>query len=280
MANDDTAGVPPMTISQQDAQEIARTADTATPQTDLEPFDRLPAVGSIEVDRFCEGCFYNLHGQVVRRDPRTMLPLARCPECGRFACATDLSNAGRLWLHRISTWLVGNWLMLLLLMVLGYGFFQWLNGIVLLEEMHMYMRGNYGWYREPAHAEYRRLTTLLICGSVAMALGAGFTGLFTVVVPHWKRGGAYAFGFTVLTLLAMGVCATIWHVFNYDGYRGSWAVQQLLAQTGAAIVGVLVGAFIGRPVARLLVRLLLPKKLRGPMGYLWTADNLPRPATK
>ena len=59
-------------------------------------FYDLPRLLHFEVDRFCEGCGYNLRGQVVRREPGTKILLARCPECGCFHPAADAGTVGLL----------------------------------------------------------------------------------------------------------------------------------------------------------------------------------------
>ena len=84
-------------------------------------FATQPIVATIEVDRFCEKCGYNLRTQPVRRDPRTEILLCRCPECGRFEYARDGSTAGRVWLNRLGTWMTFGWMALLILAVLALG---------------------------------------------------------------------------------------------------------------------------------------------------------------
>ena len=65
--------------------------------------------GQIEVDAFCGGCHYNLHGQPVTVDERLGLPVCRCPECGRWAAAGVATGAGSVWVRRLGTVLLFNW---------------------------------------------------------------------------------------------------------------------------------------------------------------------------
>ena len=66
------------------------------------PFERLPVIAHIETDRFCQRCSYNMRTQAVRRDPRTELLLARCPECGRFDSVRDHVTATKAWVQRLA----------------------------------------------------------------------------------------------------------------------------------------------------------------------------------
>ena len=59
------------------------------------PGTRAAPVACIDLDRFCEGCAYNLRTLPVYRDERTGIPVVRCPECGRFQSANDASTVAR-----------------------------------------------------------------------------------------------------------------------------------------------------------------------------------------
>ena len=54
-----------------------RIGESGTQQTDAEQ-----PIASVELDRFCVGCGYNLRTLAVFADPRTEIPIVRCTECG------------------------------------------------------------------------------------------------------------------------------------------------------------------------------------------------------
>lgn len=78
--------------------------------------------GVLEVDAFCVGCQYNLHGQTVTVDERLQLPVCRCPECGRFHAAGVGVSASGLWTRRLGTLLLVNWVLLVLALAAGAAF--------------------------------------------------------------------------------------------------------------------------------------------------------------
>ncbi|MGH7213963.1 MAG: hypothetical protein ACREIT_04290 [Tepidisphaeraceae bacterium] len=65
----------------------------------------------LEVDAFCDACGYNLHGQLVTRDERLGIMIARCPECGRFHAAGKGTSAQAIWLSRWATGMLTLWVM-------------------------------------------------------------------------------------------------------------------------------------------------------------------------
>lgn len=253
-----------------------------------EPTDRVetksPASGAdlrgeiiahIETDRFCEKCWYNLHGQPIWRDDRTDLLVASCPECGRFTCATDATTAGRVWLRRLGVWLLGQWLMLVIVVFLAWPIFQFINTVVVIDEMMSYSRwiedaqkkNNLEWIES---IKQGIIWTKILCIILAAAFGFTSTWMLTVVTPHWRKW-AYLFPPFVFAIL---IGAGAFTIFFFDRQDLAWKYFSLvlMLQTGYFIGGV-VGAFAGRPLARLLVRLFLPRTLRGPLGYLWKADG-------
>lgn len=84
-------------------------------------FDRQPVVAHVEIDRYCDGCGYNLRTQPVRAEPRTAVLMCRCPECGQFTPARDAVTAGRVWLRRLGTFLALIWVPTVLSVGLGLG---------------------------------------------------------------------------------------------------------------------------------------------------------------
>src|SRR5580700_5130530 len=71
--------------------------------------------GQLEVDAFCAGCGYNLHGQVVSLDERLGFPICRCPECGRYHPAGAGVTANSVWLRRYAAVLLVCWVIFVLL---------------------------------------------------------------------------------------------------------------------------------------------------------------------
>ena len=95
---------------------------TAQAQADARlAFDAQPIVATLEVDRFCEKCGYNLRTQPARRDPRTEILLCRCPECGHFEYARDGVTAGRVWANRLGTVFTMGWMVGFAAIVLALG---------------------------------------------------------------------------------------------------------------------------------------------------------------
>ncbi len=83
---------------------------TAAPSDDAaRPLTAAERRGQIEVDTFCPGCHYNLHGQAVMVDDRLGIPVCRCPECGRFAPAGVGVTAATVWVRRLATLLLFAW---------------------------------------------------------------------------------------------------------------------------------------------------------------------------
>jgi len=70
----------------------------------------------IQADQFC-GCGYNLHGQRVAFDERLDIPIARCPECGKWHAAGHGSTAGRSWLARLGSIALFAWCLFILLAI-------------------------------------------------------------------------------------------------------------------------------------------------------------------
>jgi len=80
------------------------------------------ATSRLEVDTFCAGCSYNLHGQNVWRDENLGLMVCRCPECGKFHPAGTGVSASSVWLNRLAFMLLTNWIFIcLIVLFLGGG---------------------------------------------------------------------------------------------------------------------------------------------------------------
>ena len=75
-------------------------------------------VGTIQGDRLCAGCGFNLIGQPIMREARYDLLIARCPECGAVASLQEYPVLGR-WANRWAALLGAAWLLAMLLLLLG-----------------------------------------------------------------------------------------------------------------------------------------------------------------
>lgn len=71
-------------------------------------------LGVIATDRPCARCGFNLHGQVIEREPHYGLVIARCPECGQVAALQEYPSLGR-WARRWAGLLGAFWVIVVLL---------------------------------------------------------------------------------------------------------------------------------------------------------------------
>jgi len=241
----------------------------------------------IELDRFCEGCAYNLRTLPVYRDDYTGIPVVRCPECGRFQPANDTSTALRPWLHRLTSLLLAVWMLALIAGLVSLGMAEGAMSYANLDELTV--RGGsrvqrinnttirtwsgYGPLEVQTDYPYRKLfiTTMLITSSlIAFVCGA----LAVVVVPHWHRG-AY-FGLVLAVPIVAGVLVAI--IWRYEApHLLDWGLPYVMAHMGVQVLGGLLGVIFGRPLARLTVRIFLPTGIRPSLAFLWLADDKPFP---
>ncbi len=70
-------------------------------------------ITTLQGDRLCISCRFNLHGQPVVREPVYGMVLVRCPECGTPASLQEYPLLGR-WPGRIAAALAAVWLLILL----------------------------------------------------------------------------------------------------------------------------------------------------------------------
>lgn len=250
-------------------------------------------VGRIEVDRFCDGCGYNLFSQGVFRDAHTQLLVCRCPECGRFHHAAGGATIAHLWLHRLALLALWLWILVIVGIVVGLAAAQGGLLIETLEELTMYASVGTSTTQQTlpdgtvityqvGHALRRVVETdypyyelfLLLVAATATAIGFGLAAWVVVVLHHWRRWGH----FVVVTIVVLGVGGIVWGVWagNFPLLAG-WAVPYSAGLTLAALAGGVTGVYLGRPLARLIVRLLLPPRLRTSLGFLWLADGKPLP---
>ena len=241
----------------------------------------------VELDRFCEGCAYNLRTLPVCCDEYTGIPVVRCPECGRFQPANDTSTAIRPWLHRLTSLLLAIWMLTLVTGLVCLGMAEGAMTYANLDELTVRAGSRIervnnitirtwsgsGPLEVQTDYPYRKLfiATMLITSSlIAFAGGA----LAVVVVPHWHRG-AY-FGLMLAVPVVVGMLVAI--IWRYEApHLLDWGLLHVMAHTGVQVLGGLLGVIFGRPLARLTVRIFLPSGVRPSLAFLWLADNKPFP---
>ena len=235
-------------------------------------FDQLEELAQVELDRFCDGCGYNLRGQSVRRDPSTSVLLSRCPECGRYSPANDTTLKSHPHLQRLAIVMTLGWLLFCAFLFLAELGAQ--CGICggIIEEMYWYAR----WRNDRPEYEFERRILLAIALTGSTFLAFLFMSIVRVGLPHWKRWGYLLLVAVRPILMAM----TIGLIFKID--RPNWfnvAFEYIAMFTGTIIVGSLLGFWLGRPVMRLALRIALPSRFRGPFAYLWLVDGKTPPPT-
>jgi hypothetical protein len=232
-------------------------------------FETLERTSAVEADYFCEHCGYNLHGQPVRRDPDSLVMLARCPECGAFHAAVGASSAARLWVDRLAR----SMLLSYLLLAYTVAFTVVALHFMLIEYALMRLK----MYDAAHHAGERGFFVVLgvVC-AISAALGLTANILSAVAFTHWKR-----WSYLLAAVLWAVITATLCLAWSNQREQMIWVTQNAIPYTllfaGAFVVGGWIGAFLGRPLARLSVLAILPPGLRGRLDYLWTVDRLTPP---
>jgi len=275
-------------------------------------FDGRPAVAYVEIDRFCDGCGYNLRTQPVRREAHTGLLLCRCPECGAFQPARDAVTAGRLWLARLGTLALCGWVLAICGAFVGLGAAQVGLSYFPLDELTTYRLipfppaasastgtspasrpvstvtvqvgrivfsgpdGSTSTYRRvPREPREHDTAFLALLWSLSGALGFVLATLLAVCLYHWRRWG---YVIPVLVVSGGGGALTL-YIWNYNyPYLTAWALPYVSGQAALCLAGGLLGVLFGRALARLLLTLILPPRLRQALAFLWRVDGRPPPA--
>ncbi|MHC4695185.1 MAG: hypothetical protein ACYTFA_00415 [Planctomycetota bacterium] len=252
------------------------------------PHEPAPPIARIDLDRFCEGCAYNLRTLPVYRDDRTGIPVVRCPECGRFQSANDASTAVRPWLNRVTSILLVGWILAIIAMFAHLCLVEGAMSYATLDELTSPAGGTiqrigttttriwsgYGPLEvNEDHPESKLFVNFMLTCSFAIGFVSGM--LAVVVLPHWRRP-AYAALVLVMPVLAGAVVATVW--YHEAPHLFDWGLQHVASQSGMQLLGGLAGIIFGRPLARLGVHIFLPPGVRPRLAYLWLADNKPFPS--
>jgi hypothetical protein len=254
-------------------------APAIEPPPDLPPLERH---GQIEVDAFCIGCFYNLHGQVVTIDPRLGFPICRCPECGRFQPAGAGVTSSRVWLRRFASILLFAWVVIIGLLTFGFsaimlgfdasaiGLFAVGESIPIASHQWRYQIHLTPW-NVPTTPDYSGLSTMLYISAGSITTGFIAAALCVTLLWHWKRP-RYLWTI-ILPLLPVLILAVIFHESpEYEGIRIQ-CMQRVLCQAGIQSVGILIGVFLGRMLARGVVRMFIPPRPRQFLAFLWLVDG-------
>lgn len=273
-------------------------------------------IGQVEVDRFCDGCGYNLVGKAVRRDPRTRVLMVRCSECGRFQATADATTAGKLWIRRLATLLLVGWVFIIFAIIFVIGAAQIGMTIGSLEECTTRV-WNYAVLDNAGQVVDQGTDSPEYPGASFSGIGARYSKDkgYSIRVSSSGRvlradlGREEAFMISIvaaLSLLLGFVLTTLVTVICYH-WRKRWYVVFILMIVGTIVglllfvwtveaggvtgivlgyiaatgllylAGGILGITAGRAFARLVVRALIPPRLRPPLTFLWAADGLASP---
>jgi hypothetical protein len=245
------------------------------------PLRNLDRHSQIEIDVFCTHCFYNLHGQVVRIDPRLGFPICQCPECGRFHPAGTGVSASSLWLRRFASFLLMSWIALVgvgtvALAVICFAFSTAsVESFTNFESYHVNNKWLYRMtlrdWRHPSTPETSGLSTMMYISAGSLITGIVIGMLCVTLLWHWKKP-RYLWAM-LLPMLSMGVLAMIYNAQpTYDLIFKS-CIRHVASQTGIQAIGVVIGILIGRHVSRTIVRMVIPPKPRQALAFLWLVDG-------
>jgi hypothetical protein len=277
-------------------------------------FEDLPPISFVEIDRYCTHCGYNLRTQAVRREPLTEVLLTRCPECGRYQPATDLTTASRVWLRRLSPLLLLGWVGLVLSAAFGISVGAGALSYATLDELTTWERITVSTTQpvppppqlpvttqsSAGLVEIQRMLTnvtttfqqqlvvrsrdnypdynlfMLLVTLTSFALSFVGAVMVLVVFHFWSR--RICLLLVVLGPLAVAAVVTlIWREEAHDLL--TWGLPYIAYHAGVQIIGGAVGILLGRMVARGLVRTFVPPAWRGPLAYLWLIEGKTPPDT-
>ena len=232
--------------------------------------------GRVRGDPYCV-CGRNLHGTPIEFDDRTGLPLARCPDCGRYHASGAADDAATQWAARFWTALVLAWAATLLGLAGVAAMIQaFLNVIaydeVLRPDLLVETTGGYVPREEDVVVIALTLLAPLVLGGAA--------GLFQSIVMWHVRG--LTRWLPMIGVLGLAVLACLPGLYEHRVYgrlgMHHIAVVIIGGTTLIAAIGWAAMLFLGRPIARGLARVILPPTARRHAAFLWTADGREVPA--
>jgi hypothetical protein len=263
--------------------------------------------GQLEVDAFCAGCGYNLHGQIVSLDERLGFAICRCPECGRYHPAGAAVTSNSLWLRRFAASLLTIWVLVVLVVcfLLGLAMFAlqagsvdgflWTTAVApdgrpVIQQMQV-NNGSWGYVivgtttvvtnprfirtpQPPANENPRNIANnhdlaMINLGSILLGFLAGT--LLVTFLWHWSRR-RYIVGI-LLPMIAAGFLIGIYCLDDQYELCRAWCVRRLLTTITIQIAGIFLGILLGRKVSRTIANMVIPPKPRQMLAFLWIADG-------
>jgi hypothetical protein len=264
--------------------------------------------GQLEVDAFCAGCGYNLHGQIVSLDERLGFPICRCPECGRYHPAGAGVTSRSLWLHRFAASLLAIWILIVLLacflLTLAMGGMQTAAVDAFTYDQYftpdgrpvtagmLPKNGGYGYmitgtttvvprpvFRRTLQAppdqnplmarNNNHDLAVFICVSITLAFILGM--LIVTFLWHWPKWRYIAA--IILPMIAAGfVLFSFLTDETYSTIR-NWAIARVTLILAVQCAAVLLGVLLGRKISRTIARSIIPPKPRQMLAFLWIADG-------
>lgn len=228
-----------------------------------------PTLSTLETDRICMECGYNLRQQSIKREPSTQLLLVQCPECGSLSHAEGSDRLSWLTRTLLVKGLLVTWFAVLVALT-------WLFVSVFYVAGHLAVEIEMPPSR--AGAELRWLFYLLVYG-FTFAAGLLVVVVLYMLLPHWHRKfQALAVGVMIVAGVALTwlELTSGYYYYGDDIERMSIPFLGMIALTG--VLGVVIGATVGRSVARGLIRIWVPPSFRPLFAYLWLADGKAFPA--
>jgi len=288
----------------------AESADDSPP-----PISPLQRQGVIEIDTFCAGCHYNLHGQVVSIDERLGFPICRCPECGKFHPAGTGVTAAGVWTRRFASILLFIWIAIVIncqiavaggmagLDALSIGLYshgEWstsdgqpvvwgapasggytgtgyvLAGTNIPAKQVVFNQKLHPW-NEDSTRHGAGLPAMLIIVAASLLLGFMAQTLAVSLLWHWPKR-RYLWLMIVAIIPALLVMIPFITTGEYQAIKFQ-CLERIFSQTGFQCAGINLGIFLGRPLARQIVRMFIPPKPRQALAFLWLVDGKKPPTT-
>lgn len=268
-------------------------------------------------DRCCVKCGFNLHGQLIVREPHYGLLIVRCPECGQPAAMQEYPTLTR-WVGRVRFALVAVWLLLLLAGIAAtggilYGFTNATASVAIGPYMQQASADWSAWTKANAPAGQTNWypdNSEMLKWWASLPPEKYFADFGSWSALNWR--GLYAWVFVAALLIPAGVLYSVFfarlrgvrlllpiilpvtfaallalHDLVANDYR--WHIliyQQVWRQVGwlpmlmTLVVGtfcLFAGTLIGRRLVRTILAAMLPVRLLPAVSFLWLADDRPLP---
>jgi hypothetical protein len=275
-------------------------------------------IGTLEGDRLCARCGYNLTGQPIFREAHYELLIARCPECGAVASLQEYPLLGR-WAGRWAAVAAALWFLFILAIAMAtagtymglaaatgeqasHGFGEYVQQRF-LADMGKDMSQGYDYqefmtWRDRQHFDLllvdaggflramdrRALWLWIPLGLLALVGGV----VWAVILVARRRRGMLICALAIMVLTGALCVFPVAEWLNDEryGYYPGWFGRSRIAPQvlGLSLVFTfavfVAGMMIGRPIVRLMIRTLLPPRLRSALAILWICDDLPPPSAR